>query len=112
VLSRRHDAIRCRFEEDSRGDWHQYVDPPRSDVSRSVAVHELHALAPDARDEAIKSILQEMARGARLEEGNLVRFNLFRTPGTALLNILSHHIVTDYFSLMLLKRELSQLMSG
>ncbi len=104
---RRHEALRTRFVEGTEGAV-QAVDPP---ASLPLAQVDLTSLpAPDRQREEARLAAAEAVRELDLAQGPLFRALLLRSgEGEWLLVLSMHHIVTDGWSLGVLRRELAAL---
>lgn len=108
ALVQRHEALRTVFV-DVEGEPRQVVAEPGvwtlpvTDLSREV----------NARERLKQLLREEAARGFELARGPLFRAQLYRlAPDAHVLMLAMHHIVSDGWSLEVLRRELGELYGG
>jgi hypothetical protein len=105
---RRHEALRTRFVTVAKGEPAQLVDPP---ATIPMPVVDLSELAPSAREaELTRRIAVEVQRPFELTRAPLLRATLFRLDAREhVLLAVTHHIVSDGWSIGVFERELAQL---
>jgi len=110
-IVRRHDALRTVFAA-TRGEPVQAVLPPP--VARPLALVDLSSLSDPSREtEAARLAAAEARRPFDLATGPLLRTLLIRTAATEhRLFVVMHHIVSDGWSLGVLRSELAALVAA
>ncbi|HVK73992.1 MAG TPA: amino acid adenylation domain-containing protein [Kofleriaceae bacterium] len=106
ALPARHDALRATFSADGLT-LHVAAEPPALEVP----LHDLSALAADARDAALAAIrTRHVTEPFELERGPLIRAELVRVAADHhVLVFTGHHIVLDGWSYWVLVKELAAL---
>ena len=106
VLLRRHDALRTRFV-DLEGELFQEVVP---DIDIDLTVRDLSGLhASERKIEISRIAAEEASKPFNLEQPPLLRLSLVRIDADEhVLVLVTHHIVTDGWSMSNLFREIAQ----
>ncbi|WP_203854785.1 non-ribosomal peptide synthetase, partial [Dactylosporangium siamense] len=104
ALVRRHEVLRTRLLADDEGRPYQVVDEPGG---VELVVEDCSAAAAEAW------VAADAVRPFDLAAGPLLRARLLRLgPADHVLSLCSHHVVSDEWSVALLRRELEALYSG
>lgn len=107
----RHEVIRTRLVTNALGDLEQIIMPPSP---MELSIEDLRELEPTHRDgQAHRRLKKDASRPFRLQRDILLRGTLLRlTEDEHVLQLTTHHIASDRWSLGLLTQELTTLYHG